>query len=230
MKKSLVIAVAALVTGGIAQAGDLSVSADVTFASKYVFRGLQLGDNSLQPSVELTQDQFYGGIWVNQPLENRSSISLEDEIDFYLGWTPQLSDAVALDIGATHYYYTGAVGRPSTDSSTEVFVGANFSMDKLTPGIYAYYDFDLEAFTVQGNLGFSVPLDQAGTSLDLAASIGNVSPDVGDSYTYYTVGASLPYKINEHATIKVGVNWATNDLDGADDDHLWYTAGVTVGF
>jgi uncharacterized protein (TIGR02001 family) len=225
MKKTLVIGLAALVAGTVAQAaGELSVSADVTFASKYVFRGIQYGDNSLQPSVEFTIDEIYAGIWAQQPLENRGSEGWGDEVDFYLGFTPKLSDTVSLDLGATHYYY------PNGDPTTEIFVGGNFTYDSFTPGIYAYYDFDLEAFTIQGNLGFSIPLDQMGTSLDLSASVGHVSPDLGDNYTYYNVGASIPYKLNEHATAKFGVNWASHTLDGVEDDHLWFTAGVTVGF
>jgi uncharacterized protein (TIGR02001 family) len=230
MKKSLVIGLATLLSGGIATAAEWSFSSDLTFTSKYIFRGLQLGDNSLQPSVEATLDNFYAGIWVNQPVENRRSQMLEDEIDFYLGYTPKLSDAVSLDVGATHYYYVGASGRPTTDASTEAFLGANFATGSLTPGVYVYYDFDLDTFTVQGNLGFSVPLDQAGTAIDFAASIGNVSPDEGESYTYYSVGASVPYKLNEHVTARVGVNWASHTLDGLEDNHLWFTAGLTVGF
>jgi uncharacterized protein (TIGR02001 family) len=224
MKKILVIGLAALITGSVAQAGDFSVSTDLTFTSNYVFRGISYGDVSLQPSVEFAQDAFYAGLWVQQPLENRSSAGWSDELDFYAGFTPKLSDAVTLDLGATYYYY------PTGSSTTEIFLGANFTAGKLTPGVYVYYDLDLEAFTVQGNLGFSLPLDSLGTSLDLAASVGNVSPDAGDSYTYYSVGASVPYKLNEHATVKAGVNWATHTLDGVEDNHLWYTVGITVGF
>ncbi len=232
MKKTLVIALATLFAGGAAQAGDFSISSDLTFASEYVFRGIKYGDNSLQPSVEFSQDEFYAGIWAQQPLENRSSRGWGDEIDFYGGYTPKLSDAVSLDLGGTHYYY------PSGDSTTEAFVGANFTVNSITPGIYGYYDFDLKAFTVQGNLGFSVPLDQAGTALDIAIAVGHVSPDEGPSYTYYSAGVSVPYKINENATVKVGLNWAGHNLshlnalaiDGGDKNHLWFTAGLTVGF
>lgn len=229
MKKSLVIGLAglaALITGSVAQAGDYAFSTDLTFASKYVFRGLQAGDNSLQPSLEVTKDEFYAGVWAEQPLENRSSRGWGDEVDFYAGYTPKITDTVTLDLGATHYYY------PTSDSTTEAFVGANVTLDKFTPGVYTYYDFDLKAFTVQGNLGFSIPMDAAGTSLDLSASIGHVSRDSdnGPSYTYYSAGVSVPYKLNEHATVKVGVNWATHTLDGVEKNHLWFTAGLTVGF
>jgi len=224
MKKTLVIGIAALLAGNLAYAGDYSISTDVTLASDYIFRGIKLGDMSLQPSVQFSQDEFYGGIWVEQPLENRSSEGWGDEIDFFAGYTPKLSDMLSLDVGATHYYY------PSGGSTTELFAGANFTLDRLTPGVYAYYDLDLEAFTVQGNLGFSVPLDAAGTSLDIALALGHVSPDEGDSYTYYSVGVSVPYKLNENASVNVGVNWASHTLDGVDDNHLWFTAGLTVGF
>ena len=224
MKKTLVFALAALVAGNLAHAGDYSLSTDVTFASEYVFRGIKLGDMSLQPSVQFAQDDFYAGVWVEQPLEKRSSKGWTDEVDFYAGYTPKLSDIVSLDLGGTHYYY------PSGGSTTELFVGANFTFDTLTPGVYAYYDLDLEAFTIQGNLGFSVPLDQAGTSLDFALALGNVRPDQGDSYTYYSVGLSVPYKLNENASVKVGVNWASHTLDQVENDHFWFTAGLTVGF
>lgn len=229
MKKTLVIGLAALITGSVAHAGDYAFSTDLTFASKYVFRGIQFGDNSLQPSLEVTKDEFYVGLWAQQPVEKRFSEGWGDEVDFYVGYTPKITDTVTLDLGGTYYYYPGVVS--SAESGTpEAFVGANFTFDKFTPGVYAYYDFDLETFTVQGNLGFSIPIDQAGTSLDLSAALGNVSPDVGESYTYYSVGASIPYKLNEHATVKVGVNWASHTLDDAEDNHLWFTAGLTVGF
>lgn len=224
MKKTLVLGIAALLAGNTAHAGDFSISTDVTFASEYVFRGIKLGDFSLQPSVQFAQDGFYGGIWAQQPLEKRSSRGWTDEVDIFAGYTPELSDTVSLDVGATHYHY------PVGGSTTELFVGANFTFDTITPGVYAYYDLDLEAFTVQGNLGFSIPFDEAGTSLDVALALGNVSPDVGESYTYYSVGLSVPYKINEHASVNAGVNWSSHTLDGAEDNHLWFTAGLTVGF
>lgn len=232
MKKTLVIGLAVLCAGSVARSQDFSISSDLTFASEYIFRGIKLAENSLQPSIEFAADEFYAGLWTNLPLENRSSANLEDELDFYLGFTPKLSDAVTLDIGATHYYFTGASGRPTTDSTTEAFIGANFLFENFSPGVYAYYDFDLEAFTIQGNLGFSIPLDQVGTSLDLAFNVGHVNPDEGESYLYYGAGLSVPYKINENATVKVGVNWASHDLNDQliEDDHLWFTAGVTVGF
>jgi uncharacterized protein (TIGR02001 family) len=226
MKKTLVFGLAALVAGNVVHAGDFSLSADVTLTSEYIFRGIKLGEISLQPSIVYTQDEFYGGVWVNQPLEERNSAGYSDEIDFYVGYTPQLSDNVSLDLGGTYYYYPEG----NASASTELFVGANFTLDTLTPGVYVYYDLDLEVLTVQGNLGFSIPLDAAGTSLDLALAVGSAQPDEGESYTYYSVGASVPYKLNEYASVKVGVNWASHTLDGVDDNHLWFTAGLTVGY
>ena len=48
---------------------------------------------------------------------------------------------------------------------------AESQVSGFTPGLYLYYDFDLEWFTAQANLGFSVPMDNLGTTLDLAAEV-----------------------------------------------------------
>ena len=109
-------------------------------------------------------------------------------------------------------------------------MGLNTDMNGFTPGIYGYYDFDLETYTLQGNLGTSVPLDSIGSSLDLSGYVGYVKPKGGDSYVYYGVGVSLPFKLNETATVTFAGNWATNDVDGAEGSLFFFTAGLTMGF
>jgi hypothetical protein len=65
-------------------------------------------------------------------------------------------------------------------------------------------------------VGYSIPLESAGTSLDFTVTLGNVSdPDVGDDYIYYGIGVNLPYKLTEKATFAVGAQYASNDLDGS---------------
>ena len=225
MKKTLVIALAAVLATGAAQA-QYSLSTDMTFATDYVFRGIKLADNTFHPSIELSQDNFYGGIWGALPLENRGSNGYSDEWDIYAGYTPQLSDTLSMDIGFTHYRYPALDGA----DTTEAFVGVNSDLSGFTPGIYGYYDFDLKTLTIQGNVGTSLPLDAIGTSLDLSGYVGYVKPDKADSYAYYGVGVSLPFKLNETATLTIAGNWATNDIEGADDNFFFLTAGLTMGF
>lgn len=228
MKKILVLAVAALATTGVARA-DYSLSSDLTYASEYIFRGIQLGDNTLHPSIELTQGDFYLGMWAALPIDQVESKGWTNEFDFYLGYTKELSDKASVDLGVTYYYYPDG----EVEESTEAYLGMTFDVGGFTPSGYAYYDFDLEALTLQGSIGYSIPMAGAGTSLDLSATYGYVEPDEGDSYSYYGASAQVPYKLNENATLTFGVHYASNDIDDVfdvDDDFFYYTAGVTIGF
>jgi len=206
-----------------------SVTVDFPYASKYVFRGIENAKDSIQPSIEVASGNFYAGVWTNwtnQPITNNS----DNEIDFYAGYGIPLNDVWKLDVGATFYYYPEADKSSLDEHTFEGYVGLTGTIQGFTPGIYAYYDFDLKAFTVQGSVGYSVPLESSGTSLDFTATLGNVSPDVGDDYLYYGIGVNMPFKLTDKATFAVGVQYASNDLDGADGDHLWFTTGLTVGF
>ncbi len=228
MKKILVFALAALATTGIARA-DYSLSSDLTYTTEYVFRGIQLGDNTLHPSIELTQGDFYLGMWAALPIDQVESKGWSNEFDFYLGYTKELSDKASVDLGVTYYYYPDG----EVDESTEAYLGMTFDVGGFTPSAYAYYDFDLEVVTLQGSIGYSIPMAGAGTSLDLSATYGYVEPDEGESYTYYGASAQVPYKLNENATLTFGVHYASNDIDGifdVDDNFFYYTAGVTIGF
>ena len=105
-----------------------------------------------------------------------------------------------------------------------------WTLGGFTPSTYAYYDFKLKAWTFQGSLGYSVPLKDIGTSLDLNGTIGTVQTDGGDDYSYYSVGVTVPFKLSETAKFNLGVTYTTNNLAGAKDPGLWFTAGLTVGF
>lgn len=231
MKKTALILVA-LVGVSIAQAQvqesklSYSVTVDFPYASKYVFRGKESAKESLQPSIEVASGNFYAGIWTNQPITNNS----DNEFNFYGGYGVPLNDIWKVDLGGTFYYYPEADKSSADEHTFEGYVGITGTVAGFTPGIYAYYDFDVKAFTLQGSVGYSVPLESSGTSLDFSVTLGNVSPDVGDDYLYWGVGVNLPFKLSEKATFAVGAQYASNDLDGVKGDHLWFTTGLTVGF
>lgn len=224
MKKLLLIGLATVATCGIARA-QYSLSLDLTFASDYVFRGVQLADNTLHPSLEFGYDDFYAGVWAATPIDNRSSAGYIDEYDLYVGYGWALSDTMQLDAGVTHYYY------PEANSTTEGYVGLNFDLEGFTPGVYVYRDIDLDTWTYQLNLGYSMPLETAGTSLDLSAFVGRVDPDDFVHYTYYGASAVMPFALNDNTTLSVGLHYAHNDLGPTiENDHFFGTVGVTMGF
>lgn len=239
MIKKTALALAAIAAGVSAQAQEsasaLSVTVDVTYVSDYVFRGQQVASDSIQPSIEASYADFYAGIWHSNDI-NSSGTS---ETDFYAGYGFSLNDNIRLDAGVTRYTYNGQSG----GDTTEVYVGASFDV-LLNPSVYYYYDFDREANTVEVSIGHSFAIDAINSSIDLSAAAGYVSKQgtaagqINDDYTYYVVGASIPYKLSETATLTVGVDYVLNDTESAsgfsatgnDDDKFVGKVGISIGF
>lgn len=235
MRAILVSAVLISSLGGLSvHAQEFSASSDLTIASRYVFRGQKLAENTLHPSFELSGNGLYAGVWAALPLEQLPNWG--DEFDFNAGYSPKISEKTTLDIGYTYYYYTNSSaptggGVPST---SELYCGATYSVAGFTPAAYVYYDFDeaAGAFTAIGSLGYSLPLKGLDTTLELNLSIGRVLPEGdGEEYTYESAEVSFPFEITESLTLRLGGGYANNNLDDvAEDDTFWFSAGVRVGF
>jgi len=236
MKKTAVL-LAALVAGAVlradeapaapaAPAASYSLTADFPYVSSYVFRGVKLADDAIQPSLKLSAGSAYAGVWLSEPIDS----SFDNEIDIYGGYTFALSGGWSLDVGGTLYYYPEVTKSSGLDESTfEAYVGLTGTFGGVSVGGYVYRDLTLDATTVQGNVGYGIPLSDK-VSLNLAANLGYVTYDDGGDYTYYGASVQLPWKINDQATLTVGGSYATNDLDGAEDDLFWVNAGFTYTF
>jgi uncharacterized protein (TIGR02001 family) len=227
MIKKSILALAALTAGVSAQAQEasaLSVTVDVTYVSDYIFRGAQLGQASLQPSVEASYGDFYAGAWASNPLSNDSDLS---EVDLYAGYGFAINETLSLDVGVTRYTYEGG----SDGDTTEAYVGLSADV-LLSPSVYYYYDFDLEQSAYIGSIGYSLPVDAINSSLDFSASLGYIQIPSND-YTYGSVGVSIPYALSETATLTVGVEYIYNDTDAffdGDNDGIVGSAGISIGF
>ncbi len=226
MKKTVII-LAALMAGASLQAqapaSSYSVTVDFPYVSRYVFRGDQLASESVQPSIEVASGNWYGGVWMNQPLIR----SIDNEIDFYLGYGVEINDVWAADLGVTVYYYPELKGANVNRTTNEFYLGVNGTTGGFSPSAYVYYDTDLKTWTVQGAIGYSVALsDQA--SLDFSATLGHVDPEGVDSHAYYGLGVNLPYALSEKATVYAGVQYASTDKTGAKN-HTYFMAGITLG-
>jgi uncharacterized protein (TIGR02001 family) len=231
MIKQSAIALAALAAGVSAQAqdaaqSDLSVTVDITYVSDYVFRGVQAGNASIQPSIEATYGDFYAGAWHTDELSNSNG----NETYLYAGYGYQLNDTVSFDVGVTRYTYSGGSG----GDSTEVFVGVKGNV-LLSPSLYYFHDFDNEANILEASVGYSFPIDAISTSLDVSGKLGNVSGP-GSDYTFGVVGVAVPYKLSETATLTAGVDYIINDqktvaaFGNGDEDMLVGKVGLSIGF
>ncbi len=228
LKKTLTLAaVSSLFGAGSALAVDFSINTTFAYESEYVFRGIQLANDSFQPAVEAAIDSAYIGIWANLPIDDPTGAA-GTEIDFYGGYGIDLYEGISLDVGATVYYY------PEIDDSTfEAYVGFSFDV-LLEPGVYLYWDFDLDTFTIEASASYSYDLADAGfdkASLDLSAYLGSVSPDVGDSYVYVGGTVDLSYAFSDNASGAIGLRISNNDVGfGVRDSNFWVGISFSAGF
>jgi len=222
-----------------------SVTGDFTYTSKYIFRGIENAGNSFQPSVEVAAGDFHAGLWTNQPVVRRQS----NEIDFYAGYKHRVSTALSAEVVANYYWYPEAsASRGETKNSFEVGVELTYSTPAgFSPSVYYYHDFRLESDTIQAALGYSLPLERLGASVDMSVFGGAIDardaapdamgPAMRDSYTYHGVDLTVPYRLNGAATLSVGVHYADARNLGVipgrlaqDGDYVWFTVGLSVGF
>ena len=236
MKKTLLI-IAALCTGLGLKAQEAkvessySVTVDFTYASRYVFRGQQFAKGTLMPSVEVSSGAFTAGIWSAQPLVDNA----DNEVDFYAGFGIPLQGDWSIDTGVCLYYYPELDTSGGADEATwEPYIGITGSAGGFSPGVYLFYDVTIKVLTFEGQLGYSVPLEPAGASLDFSASLGRIDPDGGSGVTYYNVGVSVPFKLSDSGTLTLGANYGHNNISCGDgygrNSHFFGTVGVAIGF
>lgn len=234
MKKISAILAAAVAGVSIAGAEELSISTTFAWESEYIFRGVQLADEYFAPAVDFSYGDFYAGIWSALPVEGEDA----NEVDFYAGMGVGINEMVSADFGFTYYTYPSSSDEffDGDVNTFEIYTGASFETT-LSPAVYVFYDFDLEAFTLEGSIGHSV---EAGTdgSIDLSAYLGYVSPDEGDEYTYYGASVGYSYAFTENAAWSIGVNWYGSEdplgfnEDGSpqEDSKFSISTSITAGF
>ena len=234
------IAVLSVLAPISAQAGDVSISTTIDYTTDYVFRGVSLADSAIQPGVEMAMGNFTAGAWFSTGVGD-TSIFAGDEVDLYASYSFALSDKVSADIGGTYYHYPQGGGLFSTNGggsgTYEVFASVGFDT-MLAPSASVYYDLTLEALTLEGGIGHSVPMSDK-TSFDLGLTAGLVDGD-GFSYEYGQASASLGYAFTDAVSAYVGANYALSSdgslnykkiLAGAGKDNLlFFGTGISAGF
>lgn len=249
--KKLISVVALLGTTAMAPsafAEDVSVSVSVDYVSEYVFRGVSFARGAVQPGIEISKNGFTAGVWTSAAI-GEASVVAGDEIDVYAGYSWGLSDVISADVGATIYHFPdvdGSLFDFGGASTLEGYAGLSFDVP-LAPSVYAYYDIDLEAFTLEGGISHSVPVADK-TSLDLGLTAGFVTADGGGDYEYGSASASLGYGFTDDVSAYVGANYSLSSVDSlnfrkftaldgvtpfsttTDDNLLWFGVGVAAGF
>ncbi|OUW17353.1 MAG: hypothetical protein CBD18_04815 [Opitutales bacterium TMED158] len=219
------VSVLAMTLTASAVSQNYTLNLDLAFGSKYVFRGIQLADDVIHPSIEISQDDFYIGVWAAQPLENRGWPEYwDDEVDFYGGYGWALDEKTSVDIGGAYYYY------PTGDSTLEPYLGITREIQGVAASLYLYRDLDLDTTTAEGAASYRVPV-RGFASFDLKAFAGTVDADRQGSYFYYGADVVLPFELKDNATLSLGAHYSDHDLGNlVPDSHFYGSASLTIGF
>lgn len=179
---------------------EIELSANVAIVTDYRFRGVSLsaGDFAIQGGVDAAHESgFYVGTWMSS-LDETGSVYGSTELDLYAGYSTDLTDTLALDVGMLMYVYPDAEGcncdyfEPYASVSTalgpvEASVGAAYAWDQDSLGgdnLYLYTD-----------LGTGIPNTPLSLSAHLGWTDGVLAPpflagEADDTGFDWSVGAS----------------------------------------
>jgi hypothetical protein len=221
-----------------------SVNADVTIASKYVWRGLTLTDDPvLQPSLTVDYKALSLNLWGNTDLTDVNGTPGEmNELDYTLSYSFSVNK-VNLTLGVIQYTFPHTAFEPTT----EIYGSAGLGM-LLSPTVTLYYDSD-EVGGLYGTLGLSHSFSLGevyggiSPSLDLSGSIGYATSSWNEGY--YGVNDSglvdllltavLAIPIDEHLSIGPFISFSQvvdSDLQDAvaDDNAAFFGATLSYAF
>ena len=224
LKKVLPAAIAVSLLAGAtattAQAGD--ISANVSLVSDYRVRGISQSneDIAIQGGFDYAFDNgIYVGTWGSSvDFDSTDGFNGSLELDYYVGWSMDVGENSAIDVGYMYYDYPGDDGAEGdyqevygSFSWRDLTVGMNYSDDyygETDDFFYYYADY---SFAFSGNW-----------SLDLHAGYNDLKEDGGflatseDSYTDYSVGLTWTVVGVDLGAAYVGTNLNEEDVFGTD--------------
>ena len=175
--------------------GPITFSANVALTSEYRFRGVDLsgGDVAVQGGLDLGHvSGFYVGTWAST-LDNDTVGYGDIELDVYGGWSGDVGEGVALDVGVIGYLYPDA--GPGDFDYVEFYssLGFTFGPAETTVGVaYAPEQDSLggtDNLYVDSDVGVGIP----NTPVTLTGHLGYTDgfltfTDDGDAFDW-SIGA-----------------------------------------
>jgi uncharacterized protein (TIGR02001 family) len=110
----------------------LDISGSLTLGSDYLWRGVsQKGSTAISAGVDVEHNGFYAGAWASEVDYGDKS---EYEYDFYSGYTYNINEELAFDLGLIQYNFNDE----PDNHLEEWYVGGSFR------GFSAYYYEDIK--------------------------------------------------------------------------------------
>lgn len=214
------------------------VSANVSLASHYIFRGQDRSDGApaIQGGFDYAFEKgLYLGIWASSaktadPMtgENESL-----ETNYYLGFSHEFAQyGLAIDAGLVQYDYPFA-----SLESNEIYVVGSYAFDKYGElSASVWMELDSSTVTVNGvewpdtgnvgtfvyyNLAYDLPLPN---QFDLKVSVGHQTYDGNlDAVTDYALGVKRPL-----AGVDLSLTYSDSDADVKKSDFITLSASKKI--
>jgi len=230
---------------GEAAGKDWSLDLDMTWNSKYVWRGIVVTEDPvLQPSINFTYKDLTLNVWANIDTTDVNDYGWQsNEVDFTLDYAFSWK-CLNFSVGAVHYMFPQA----HVIDTTEVYAG--IGVDCLaSPKLTVYQDLDeSEGTYLLLSFGHSFenvwqPCQGVSMGVDLSASFGWGSRrnnafyygSSGSGWADATVGVGLPLAIGDHVTLTPAAHYMWVLDDGVTsslgrDSAFWAGISLTVSF
>ena len=214
------------------------ITANVTVASNYIYRGLTQTNNkpAIQGGFDYAHESgFYVGNWnsniswisdgyasSSNPKTTGTGVSAPIEMDFYAGFKKELiGEGFASDFGVLQYYYSAA-GLPGVQSTTTVTQNPNSrqaaGVNPSTTELYAAQNFTFGPVTGFAKFSYAV------TNLfGIKNSSGAFYPDLTVNYDTGFYGITL----NAHAGYQYVPNNVITSTTQANQGNLGASAAGT---
>jgi uncharacterized protein (TIGR02001 family) len=186
-----------------------SVSANVSFATDYIWRGMtQTGEEpAISGGFDYANDGgFYAGIWgsnVGFSEDNSGDLGAGSELDVYFGYAFETEAGLGIDISYVDFMYPGAT-----------------NLDFQEIGVALSY----------GDAGFGYYSGQDGAPdyMDVSYAIGDISFSYGDYDTYGTnILISYGFGCGEYDCSFAYSDFSADSEDLMDEDALVFAVGAS---
>lgn len=205
---TIVFPLAALVGAAPASAtdlgGGLSLSGGATLVSDYRFRGISQTDKrfAIQGTFTLSHASgFYGTVW-GSSIDDYVANGGDAELDLIVGYKKSFK-STTIDGGVLYYYYPGSGGANTDFAEPYVHVTQAFGPVSVT-GTAAYAPKQRgisidgvhkeDNLYLAGDLSYAIPKTPVALTGHLGHSYGPSYLTIGDSYTDWSLGASVTVK------------------------------------
>lgn len=166
-------------------------------------------------------------MWASRPIDHR----VDEEVDLFGSYDFALKNDWKLTLGGTVYWYPELDTSTGADESTiEPRLSLSGPLGPVTSTLTVYQDTTLDVTTLEGSLGYSVPMHGSDDdTIDFSATYGRASPDVGSQYSYWSASAKATFRPRDNVSIYFGMTYASSNLT-SQRNHVFGLVGVSYTF